>query len=135
MVNLGDVLRQAFRRADEAWINMMGRPVLHVKSRTNLRGVYVLPLERGISVFDTPDEMAVELGYHSTIDALKKLPEIGDILFISNSNWKVVQRAIKDNPYIGETRLILMCSMYMETKAPADPLYHEDIHESTCICI
>ena len=117
-MNIGDLLRPLACAADEAYIELTGRPLTHLPTGAHLRGFYKLPIDVSRSEFgiDSPDEMVIELGFNTTIRKLRKLPAFKDILVdCIGGSWEVAIKARNDDIVRGQNRLILNVVRHQES--------------------
>ena len=118
-MHLGDLFRWGACALDELFVENTGRPFTQLEGGVELRGIYELPALSSAPQFfgiDGPDEMDVELGYHTTLRKLKRPPQIAEkFVDLVGQTWIVINRWRKDDMVRGQNRLVLTVQRYQES--------------------
>lgn len=135
-----DFIKDTLRKIDGYWIESAGHPIvvkgvfkrdeavekLYREDRgtvfdtlphVTFHGFYDYPTLPSLTCFgiDAPDEMEVQVNYDIVTSRLGKVPEIGTLLTIEQSDWMVINRSYIYNRFIGKYRLALLCARYQES--------------------
>jgi hypothetical protein len=119
-MNLGDVFRKVYQKADSLWIKATGRPVVDFETGNSFRAFYELPdwkenCRHGLFGIDVVDEMEVEADYSQVLECYGYIPPKGTILVIEDQSWQILHRYSVDCKFSGKGRLVFVVVRYQES--------------------
>lgn len=119
-MNLGDVFRKAYHKADSLWIKATGRLVVDLQSGNSFRAFYELPdwKESGrhkMFGINAVNEMEIEADYLQVRECFGYVPPKGTILVIEGQSWQILHRYSVDCKFSGKGRLVFVVTRYQES--------------------
>ena len=135
-----DFIKNTLKKIDGYWIENAGHPIIvkgvlkpistkdplyhdgrgefvQIYPQVLIYGFYDYPKMRSIQMFgiDAPDELDVQFNAEILCAKLGKMPEIGTLLSLEQSDWIVINRTWVYNRFIGKYRIELECQRYQES--------------------